>query len=229
MNPIPKRSFDTLRWRDGALEMLDQRALPERQLYLRFHDARGVADAIRDMVVRGAPAIGCAAAFGVALEALRTAPAEPEQFTPAIERAFEVLQASRPTAVNLFWALARMRARLDASSPAAPHELASRLLQEAQDIAAEDVKLNRRMGAYGAELLRDAQLFERGCDRRVAGGVRMRPALQMRLEDLVDDVVVIERVHDVLEERLPRLGRLAFGQRANGIEEDLVGPRFVAR
>lgn len=155
MDAIPKQSFDTLRWRGGALEMLDQRALPEQQIYLRYDNATGVAEAIREMVVRGAPAIGCAAAFGVALGALRAAQAAPEHFTRAMEDAFEVLQASRPTAVNLFWALTRMRARLEASRPAAPNALAENLLHEAQQIAAEDVKLNRAMGAHGAALLSD--------------------------------------------------------------------------
>lgn len=164
MNTIRKSTFDTLRWRDGALEMLDQRALPEKQIYLRYDDARGVAEAIRAMVVRGAPAIGCAAAFGVALEGLRMAHAGPEQFTRGIHAAFEVLQASRPTAVNLFWALTRMRARLDASRRAPPNEISAALLQEAQEIAAEDVKLNREMGAHGAALLRDSTCVLTHCN-----------------------------------------------------------------
>ena len=164
MTRTPKATFDTLRWRSGALEMLDQRALPAQVIYLRYDDARGVAQAIRDMVIRGAPAIGCAAAFGIALEALRAAHTERNRFDVAIERAFEVLQASRPTAVNLFWALARMRARLVAGADAAPEELAALLLDEAQAIAAEDVKLNRAMGAHGAGLLRDATCVLTHCN-----------------------------------------------------------------
>lgn len=164
MTLTPQATFDTLRWRNGALEMLDQRALPAEVTYLRYDDARGVAQAIREMVVRGAPAIGCAAAYGVALEALRVAQAGRGQFDLAIERAFEVLQASRPTAVNLFWALARMRARLVASAEAAPPELAATLLQEAQAIATEDVKLNRAMGAHGAALLHDSTCVLTHCN-----------------------------------------------------------------
>src|SRR5687767_2194737 len=109
MTSIEKTQYATLRWRDDALELIDQRALPETVAYVRYDDAAGVAAAIRDMVVRGAPAIGCAAAYGIALEALKHRSSTRAQFDAALEGAFGVLQASRPTAVNLSWGLARMR------------------------------------------------------------------------------------------------------------------------
>lgn len=152
MRPSP---FATLRWRDGAVEMLDQRALPEDEIYLRFDSARGVADAIRDMVVRGAPAIGCAAAYGVAVEGERLADCAPSQFELGMDEAFTVLQASRPTAVNLSWALGRMKKRMAATDTASPRRIAAVLVEEAHEILREDVRLNRAMGAHGAELLRD--------------------------------------------------------------------------
>ena len=153
MKSTQQPSFATLRWRDGALEMLDQRALPDQQIYLRYVDAQGVAAAIRDMVVRGAPAIGCAAAYGMALEAGHNARAPRSQFDTAMSAAVCVLQASRPTAVNLFWALARMRRRLDAARAVLPLAAAAALLDEAHEISSEDVRLNRAMGVHGAELL----------------------------------------------------------------------------
>ena len=155
MKPNVQSAFETLRWRDHALELLDQRALPDEQIYLRYHDARGVADAIRNMVVRGAPAIGCAAAYGVALEAQCVSHVPQREFADVMDAAFNVLQASRPTAANLFWALARMRARLDTSAVAAPVAAAAALLETAHHIAAEDVALNRAMGSHGAALLGD--------------------------------------------------------------------------
>lgn len=155
MNSNVQSAFTTLCWRDGALELLDQRSLPDQQIYLKYDDARGVADAIRDMVVRGAPAIGCAAAYGIALEARHMTHAPAAEFTKALEAAFQVLQASRPTAVNLFWALARMRAKLDQLGSASPSAASSALLDVAHRIASEDVALNREMGAYGAALLKD--------------------------------------------------------------------------
>ena len=156
MKSIKPQSFETLRWREGALELLDQRALPDELTYLRYHDARGVAGAIRDMVVRGAPAIGCTAAYGIALESERMARASRAEFDAAMKAAYDVLLASRPTAVNLFWALAKMRARLDALGAGSPGAAAAALLEAAHEMSAEDVRLNRAMGEHGATLLGDS-------------------------------------------------------------------------
>ncbi len=154
----------TLRWINkaangasghGRLEMIDQTRLPAVFEYLSYDSAYGVAEGIRTMVVRGAPAIGVAAAYGVALEALRQQSASRAAFDAALDAGFAVLAASRPTAVNLFWALERMRghrARHDGADPAAQ---AAALLAEAQAIHAEDIAINQAMGAHGAALLAD--------------------------------------------------------------------------
>jgi methylthioribose-1-phosphate isomerase len=152
---MQRNAYETLRWRDESLEMLDQRALPDRRIYLAYTSARGVADAIREMVVRGAPAIGCAAAYGVALESRLFAGAPRARFDAAMTRAFSMLAASRPTAVNLFWALARMRGRLAAFGASATEDIAAGLLEEAHAICRDDVAVNRAMGAHGAALLGD--------------------------------------------------------------------------
>ena len=104
-----RSKFDTLRWRNDQLELIDQRVLPGEIRYISYVSAAAVAEGIHDMVVRGAPAIGCAAAYGIAVEALRLQRHMPEQFKIGMNAAFEVLGRSRPTAVNLSWALARMR------------------------------------------------------------------------------------------------------------------------
>jgi len=153
VNALPK--IETLRWRDGCLEMIDQRVLPARFEYVAYRTAAEVAEGIRSMVVRGAPAIGCAAAYGVALEALRQREFAPAAFRQKLSGAFDVLAASRPTAVNLFWALQRMRAVWEAMPTAAPPAIADRLLAEAHEILAEDIRINRAMGAHGAALLAD--------------------------------------------------------------------------
>jgi methylthioribose-1-phosphate isomerase len=119
-------TVESLRWKGDRLEVLDQRLLPDRVEYLTCRTAAEVAEAIRGMAVRGAPAIGCAAAFGIALE-----PAEPS---------YEILAKSRPTAVNLFWALERMRRAKDKRA-------------EAEAICAEDIATNRAIGAHGAKLV----------------------------------------------------------------------------
>jgi len=118
-------AIEPIRWKGDRLELLDQRLLPDQTVYVTCRTAAEVATAIRDMVVRGAPAIGCAAAFGVVLGG---------------ENAYEVLAKSRPTAVNLFWALERMKR---AKNPAA----------EAVAIFEEDLAANRAMGAHGAALM----------------------------------------------------------------------------
>jgi methylthioribose-1-phosphate isomerase len=107
------------------------------------------------MVVRGAPAIGCAAAYGVALEAMCLRGATDTQFSTAMDKAFDVLAASRPTAVNLFWALKRMRSVWESVKSRGVDETAERLLAEAHEVLAEDIRINRAMGAFGAALLPD--------------------------------------------------------------------------
>lgn len=153
----------TLRWQDtpgyGRLEMIDQTRLPAVFDYLAYDSAAGVADGIRTMVVRGAPAIGVAAAYGVALEALRLCLQPRAEFDAALETGIQLLASSRPTAVNLAWALQRMQRVRSAHRDRYPgHDstsLAQALLTEAKAIHAQDLQINRQMGAHGAALLAD--------------------------------------------------------------------------
>jgi len=141
-----------LRWFGDRLELIDQRLLPRRIEWVSCRDAASVASAITSMIVRGAPAIGVAAAYGLALEARRSV-ANGLPLPEALGSAAELLRRSRPTAVNLAWAVERMM-RVFASVPGAgPGAIATRLDEEACAIHAEDIAGNRRMGALGAELL----------------------------------------------------------------------------
>jgi methylthioribose-1-phosphate isomerase len=144
--------IQTIEWRRGRVVMIDQRLLPEREVYRVYRDYREVARAIRDMVVRGAPAIGVAAGMGVALGA-RKLPAR--SFAAGFERICRTLAAARPTAVNLAWAIERMRRvyREHAELPLA--ELRVRLEAEARLLHDEDVAVNRAIGRHGAALLPD--------------------------------------------------------------------------
>jgi len=137
-------------WRDGRLWLLDQRLLPGQEAFLEPTSAADVARAITDMVVRGAPAIGITAAYGVVLAAAQRQGEDPGAWRARVERALDLLGRARPTAVNLVWALTRMRRRLDSCS-AEPTEW---LLEEALRIHEEDIAANRRMGELGANLLR---------------------------------------------------------------------------
>jgi methylthioribose-1-phosphate isomerase len=155
---------EALRWRRDRVELLDQRALPQRVEYIGCATAAEVAAAIREMVVRGAPAIGCAAAFGVALEATRPTFSSLEDLFRSIEHAFVELGASRPTAVNLFWALDRMRHVFDSARHLPPEQLAAKLVAEAEAIHAEDLEANRAIGRHGAGLLRDGARVMTHCN-----------------------------------------------------------------
>ena len=142
----PAHPDQAIRWADDAALLLDQRVLPKVEQYVRCTSASAMADAIRAMVVRGAPAIGIAAAYGVVLSARQHAHLAPAQKTQAMARDMAILAASRPTAVNLFWALHRMQSVLDAN----PAVDADSLLAEARQIHQEDIIANRLMGELGA-------------------------------------------------------------------------------
>ena len=152
---MSEKKIETLRWAEDHLEMIDQRILPADFQYISYNSAVSVADGIRSMVVRGAPAIGCAAAYGVALEALNLQDASMDEFSKGMEQAFKILLQSRPTAINLFWAIDRMRSKMNENISLTPKEIANTLLSEAHEILSEDIEINRKMGSFGAELLPD--------------------------------------------------------------------------
>jgi methylthioribose-1-phosphate isomerase len=136
------RDFRTLYWRGSRLYLIDQKALPHRLRYVALTDYRQVAKAIKDMTVRGAPAIGVAAAYGLALAALSAKGKDPQKVLERLQKAADVLRSTRPTAVNLFWAIERVMARAEAAARNG-EDIAGAVLEEAHAIAEEDVKVNR--------------------------------------------------------------------------------------
>lgn len=143
-----------IRWTGDALELLDQRRLPFATEYLTCRSSDEVADAIRALAVRGAPAIGIAAAWGVVLAAREIESTDARQAIDTLEPALQRLNAARPTAVNLAWALARMRAALlAAAAPGTAGDWRHALEAEARAIESEDLAANRHMGALGAALI----------------------------------------------------------------------------
>jgi methylthioribose-1-phosphate isomerase len=157
-------TFYTLRWTDGAVSMLDQRLLPNQEVYNEYRSAADVADAIRTLVVRGAPAIGCAAAWGIAVEAAHSSATTSEGLRLELAAARAVLAASRPTAVNLFWALDRMSQVAEANAHLPVAELKSRVIAEADAIQREDAESCRAMGRFGAELVPDGATILTHCN-----------------------------------------------------------------
>jgi len=162
--------FKTIEWTDDGVRMIDQTRLPREEVYVTCRTHVEVAEAIRSMVIRGAPAIGVAAALGVAL-GVRNSPAKTEaEFRADFDRIAQTISRTRPTAVNLFWAVARMRRVFEevlAGPEAEAEKLAlarSRLVEEAQRVLAEDIAINRAMGQHGAALLPDAGTILTHCN-----------------------------------------------------------------
>ena len=144
-----------VRWSDDArsVQILDQTALPESETYLELRTAAEVAGAIRELRVRGAPAIGVAAALGLALEMAAHTKAPRDEFMRAFDDAYHDLRTARPTAVNLAWAVDRLRRKLDSLGAEDNGVIACKLYGEASAILAEDQAMSRRLGEHGYSLL----------------------------------------------------------------------------
>jgi len=155
---------ETMRWTKGRLDLLDQTLLPEKVVYRPLRTAREVTDAIRNMLVRGAPAIGVTAAFGMALAARNAVRLRSAAFHRELVKGERLLAGSRPTAVNLFWALARMRRLIAAVATRPPREIAALLEAEAVRILEEDIAINRAMGRFGAALIDDGDVVLTHCN-----------------------------------------------------------------
>jgi len=142
-----------IQWHDGKVRLLDQRLLPNELVLLEISDYRGIVNGIRSMSVRGAPAIGIAAAFGVVLSVWHADEVDRHAFLEKANAAIDALKATRPTAKNLFWALDRMRRVLSRNLSRPLKEIKLALLSEAQSILDDDIERCKRIGRFGAELL----------------------------------------------------------------------------
>ncbi len=212
----------TLEWdsQNNQLRMIDQRLLPGRFEVKSYQDYRDVAAAIRDMVVRGAPAIGATAGFGLAMAARQSQAANREEFLSDLKASAEVLRATRPTAVNLQWALERMLA-LAQKSECSVADLKEVLLNEAQRIADEDVEINLRMARHGAGLIHDGDTLIHHCNTGALATVDWGTALgAIRMAHQMG-----KRVHVLVDETRPRLqgARLtAWELEQYGISYDII-------
>lgn len=182
------------------VRLIDQRRLPERLEVLSYTGARELAAAIRDMVVRGAPAIGVTAAYGLALAACKSNATNLADLRRDLAQAAEVLAASRPTAVNLFWAIKRMMALTD-GPVGSPDDLRELLITQAERMADEDVEINRQMATFGAALIDDGDTIIHHCNTGALAAVDWGTALgciRMAHEQG-------KRVHVLVDETRPRL------------------------
>ena len=159
----------TIEWRDGIVRMLDQRRLPGDVVYLACTDYLAVAEGIKNLAVRGAPAIGIAAAMGVAIGALGIRPetlqGNPyDAFVKALDPICDHLASTRPTAVNLFWGIERMKGVVHSHRGRSIPEIQELLVAEAQKILEEDIRVNKAMGSFGAPFIRDGDTLLTHCN-----------------------------------------------------------------
>ncbi len=157
-------SFYTISFDDDSVSMLDQRLLPEKEVYHRYNDYRDVANAIKDMIIRGAPAIGIAAAFGIALGAKNIKSLERTAFQNEFYQILDEFAKTRPTAVNLFWAINRMRRTFDESPCLSINEIKDELIAKAKRIYEEDILICKNIGKMGKELIKDGDTILTHCN-----------------------------------------------------------------
>jgi methylthioribose-1-phosphate isomerase len=194
------RPLQTVKWVNGKVRLIDQTALPEKLQYVELADWREVAEAIRTMVVRGAPAIGCSAALGMALGARGIIAENREAFLRRVSGIAETFRVARPTAVNLGWAIDRI---LDVAqnTEGNPVDLKDAILSEAIKMLDEDIESNRRMGKYGAALLSDNANVLTHCNAGALATVGYGTALGV-IRAAVEEG---KKVHVYADETRPRL------------------------
>lgn len=191
----------TIEWDHGVVKMIDQRLLPHRFEIAEFTDFRDVARAITEMYIRGAPAIGAAAGFGLALAAQQSAATSADRLLADLREAADVLLAARPTAVNLRWAVERILAKAQTLAAGDDAAMRAELVAEAQRIADEDVEINQRMGANGASLIKDGDTILHHCNTGGLATVDWGTALGAIRSAHVQG----KRIHVLVDETRPRL------------------------
>jgi len=195
----------TVFWEDNQLKMIDQRILPGRFEVLSYKNHKSVARAITDMVVRGAPAIGAAAGFGLALAGFESAPSSTDELFADLRAASDTLKASRPTAVNLAWAVDRIMSSLShwerEKGEGDVEAIRQFVLNEAQRIADEDVEINKRMAEHGAALINDGDTVIHHCNTGALATVDWGTALGVIRTAHEQG----KKIHVLVDETRPRL------------------------
>ncbi|MCW4016099.1 MAG: S-methyl-5-thioribose-1-phosphate isomerase [Candidatus Bathyarchaeota archaeon] len=153
----------TIEWDNGVVTIVDQRKLPNQEVWVKLKNYQDMAFAIQEMQVRGAPLIGVSAAYGLALTAFHSTAKIREQLMKELEEAAAVLRTTRPTAVNLFWAIDRVMKKAQ-ETQGTKEQLAEAVVNEAQIMADEDVETNRKMGKFGASLIEDGDTVMTHCN-----------------------------------------------------------------
>lgn len=208
----------TVEWDSGAVKMIDQRALPWKLEFVRLETAEAVAESIQNMTVRGAPAIGAAAGFGMALAARASKADAIDALAEDLRKAAELLKAARPTAVNLAWAVDKLLEIAASDEFSNPDDLRDVLLQAAKRIADEDVAINKRMARRGAALIPDGATILHHCNTGALATVDYGTALGV----VRSAFELGKKIHVLLDETRPRLQ----GSRLSAWELDRLGVSY---
>jgi len=166
----------TIEWRNGTVQTIDQTRLPNEEVTITMRNCQDVADAIKTMKIRGAPLLGAAAAFALALTSCNTKAKTKKQLMSELQNAAETIRATRPTAVNLFWALDRILNKAKTAQGSAD-KVAKLVVEEARKIAEEDAATNRLIGKHGAKLIHDGDAVLTHCNAGALATVDFGTAL----------------------------------------------------
>ena len=208
----------TVEWDDGAVKMIDQRELPWKLEFVRLETVEAVAESITNMTVRGAPAIGASAGFGMALAAQQSNADTVDDLLTDLRGHAGLLKKARPTAVNLAWAVGKLMAIAESGEFNSPDDIRDILLQEAQKIADEDVAINRQMGANGATLVQDNAIILHHCNTGALATVDYGTALGVVRAAFEQG----KNIHVLLDETRPRLQ----GSRLSAWEMEQLGVSY---
>jgi methylthioribose-1-phosphate isomerase len=159
-----RSAIKTIFWKDDAVVMIDQKALPHEERHLRFTDYKDIITAIKDLTIRGAPAIGVAAAMGIALGILHLATSSKENFKLAFYEICDQFSQTRPTARNLFWAIERMKKSFDDALSGSPDQIKRVLVEEAIRVCEEDIAINEKIGINGRSLIQEGDNILTHCN-----------------------------------------------------------------
>jgi methylthioribose-1-phosphate isomerase len=224
----------TIDWQGDVIVMVDQRKLPAQEVYVRCRSAQEVARAIRTMVIRGAPAIGVAAAMGIALGMRKSTVKGTRQYAVDFQKICDMMAATRPTAVNLFWAIDRMKRAFAEGAHAgeSPDELADRLEREARAIHDEDVASCRAMGSFGAAVVPDGSRVLTHCNAgalATAGYGSALGVVRAAVEQGKQIAVFADETRPFLQgARLTAWELVRDGINTNVITESMAGPLMRA-
>ncbi len=208
-------------WDKGTVRLIDQRRLPWELVTAEYRDHESLAQAVSDMVVRGAPAIGVTAGYGMALAGLRSQANSLDTLRADLRQALDVLEHARPTAVNLAWALQRQWSVAADPTWKTPDDVRAALIREAHAMADEDIAINRRMGLHGAELISDGDVILHHCNTGALAAVDYGTALGVIRTAHEQG----KRLHVLVDETRPRLqgARLTAWELKNlGIPFDII-------